>query len=176
MPAAKLSARFFLCCAALVMSALAGPGQAQTTYRWIDKATGQTVFSDHPPPPGAKLLETKGGAARDDENALPYAVRQAATKYPVTLYTAANCTELCASARTLLNGRGVPFSEKMLNNPEESAAVAKQMGNEAFVPGLTVGSQNHPGFDAGAWNNLLDLAGYPKNAPYGSKPSGTFAP
>ncbi|MDQ5907446.1 MAG: hypothetical protein QG590_1931, partial [Pseudomonadota bacterium] len=26
-----------------------------------------------------------------------------------------------------------------------------------------------------AWNNLLDLAGYPKTAPFGSKPSGAFA-
>ena len=23
---------------------------AQNTYRWVDKNTGQTVYSDHPPP------------------------------------------------------------------------------------------------------------------------------
>ena len=49
------------------------------------------------------------------------------------------------------------------------------MGNETFVPGLKVGSQTFPGFEAGSWNNLLDLAGYPTSAPYGSKPSGAFA-
>ena len=34
---------------------------AQTTYRWVDKTTGQTVFSDHPPPPGVKSVAIKQG-------------------------------------------------------------------------------------------------------------------
>ena len=166
MPAFRLA----LFCAAV---ALAAPCGAQTTYRWIDKS-GQTVYSDQPPPAEARAGETKEGRGRDNERPLPYATRQAAEKYPVTLYTAANCTDACASARALLNGRGVPFAEKMINNPEEAAEIGKQMGNESFIPGLKVGSQNFPGFEAGSWNNLLDLAGYPKTAPYGSKSSGAF--
>jgi hypothetical protein len=43
------------------------------------------------------------------------------------------------------------------------------------VPALKVGKQSFRGFEAAAWNNLLDLAGYPKTAPYGSKPSGGLA-
>ena len=39
-----------LLAAALTASPLAG---AQTTYRWVDQKTGQTVFSDQPPPPAA---------------------------------------------------------------------------------------------------------------------------
>lgn len=164
--------RLALFCSVLAVASAAG---AQTTYRWIDKATGQTVFSDQPPPPGARVVETKEGQSKGDERQLPYAVRQAAEKYPVTLYTSTNCTDVCTSARALLNGRGVPFSEKLLSNPEEVTEIAKQMGNESFIPGLTVGTQRFAGFEAGSWNNLLDLAGYPKTAPYGSKPSGVFA-
>ena len=149
---------------------------AQTTYQWIDKATGRTVYSDQPPPPGVKIIETRGAPATSSEDRqLPFATRQAAQKYPVTLYTAANCTEVCANARALLNGRGVPFTEKLLKTEAEVAEATKLMGNESFLPGLAVGTQRIPGFDSGSWNNLLDLAGYPKTAPYGAKPSGVFA-
>ena len=146
-----------------------------TTYRWIDKATGQTVFSDQPPPPGAKQVVTISGQPSGDEPQIPFATRQASEKFPVTLYTAASCTDACKQARDLLNGRGVPFSEKMLKTDEENAELAKKLGSEASVPSLFVGQQSFKGLESGAWNNLLDLAGYPKSAPYGAKPSGTFA-
>ena len=45
--------RLALVGAALLASTLTS---AQTTYRWIDKDSGQTVFSDLPPPPGAKQV------------------------------------------------------------------------------------------------------------------------
>lgn len=167
-----LIARFVVLGIALAFVSLAG---AQTTYRWIDKTTGQTVYSDQPPPPGAKVVETREGKGAAEGQQLPYAVRQAAEKYPVTLYTSANCTDVCASARSLLNGRGIPFTEKLLTSQEEYAEVAKQMGNESFIPGLLVGSQKFAGFETASWNNLLDLAGYPRTAPYGAKPSGVFS-
>ena len=44
---------------------------AQTTYRWVDKTTGQTVFSDQPPPPGVKSVAIKQGGNADDEPQLP---------------------------------------------------------------------------------------------------------
>jgi glutaredoxin len=105
---------------------------------------------------------------------MPYATRQAAEKFPVTLYTAANCVDACKQARDLLNGRGVPFSEKMLNSEQEIAELSKRLGGEAATPSIFVGQQSFKGFESGAWNNLLDLAGYPKSAPYGAKPSGAF--
>ena len=150
-------------CVALALSSLAG---AQTTYRWIDKATGKTVFSDQPPPPGAKSVTVREGKEPGSERQMNYATRQAAEKYPVTLYTAFNCTEVCADARAFLNGRGIPFTERLLKSEQEISDAAKEIGSESFVPGLKVGSQRFAGFDAGAWNNLLDLAAYPKSAPY----------
>jgi glutaredoxin len=166
------SLRAFLFCAALVVALPCG---AQTvTYRWVD-STGKTVFSDHPPSPGIQYVEIKNGLGLAGDQQLPYATRQAAEKYPVTLYTTARCTETCANARTLLNGRGIPFSERMITRQDEFTEVAKEMGSESFVPGLKVGTQNFAGFEATAWNNLLDLAGYPKTAPYGSRQSGAFS-
>ncbi len=167
-----LAARFAILGIFMAFSSLTG---AQTTYRWIDKATGQTVYSDQPPPPGTIVLETRKGPAATDERQVPYATRQAAEKYPVILYTSANCTDVCANARALLNDRGVPFSENLLKSEEDVAAVSKQMGSDSFIPGLKVGSQTFAGYESGAWNNLLDLAGYPKTAPFGAKRSGAFS-
>ena len=162
----------FLLATILLISSLA---TAQTTYRWLDQTTGQTVYSDQPPPPGAKQVVSKKIEASSDEPQLPYATRQAVEKFPVTFYSAANCVEACNKARALLNGRGVPFTEKMLKSEEETAELARILGSEATVPSLTVGQQNYKGFESNAWNNLLDLAGYSKSAPYGAKASGTFA-
>jgi glutaredoxin len=157
---------------ALLTAVAAG---AQTTYRWVDKATGKTVFSDQQPPPSAVQVVKKDGSERGDEPQLPFATRQAAAKFPVTLYTVASCADECKQARDMLNGRGVPFTEKMLKSEAEFAELKQKLGSEAAVPSLTVGQQAFKGYENGAWNNLLDLAGYPKSAAYGSKPSGAFA-
>jgi glutaredoxin len=157
--------------AALLTCSLAS---AQTTYQWIDPKSGTTVISDQPPPPGAKQIVKRAGE-ESSEPQVPYAMRQASEKFPVTLYTSANCVEGCKQARDLLNGRGIPFSEKMLKSQEEIDELGKQLGGEASVPSIFVGRQSFKGFESGAWNNLLDLAGYPKTAPFGAKPSGIFA-
>lgn len=164
--------RMTLAAAALLACTLAA---AQTTYRWIDKTTGQTVFSDQPPPPGVGQVVHQSSSDPVADPQLPYATRMAAERFPVTLFTAANCTEVCQQARDLLNGRGVPFSEKILTTQEDTDELAKRLGGEAAIPSLLVGRQSFKGMESGAWNNLLDLAGYPKTAPYGSKPSGVFA-
>jgi glutaredoxin len=150
-------------------------GAQTTTYSWIDPKTGVTVISDQPPPPGAKQILKRESGDGGSERQVPYATRQAAEKFPVVLYTSATCTDICKQARDLLNGRGVPFSEKMLASQEEINDLEKQLGSAASVPSIIVGRQNFKGFESGAWNNLLDLAGYPKSAAYGSKPSGAFA-
>lgn len=148
---------------------------AQTTYRWVDPVTGQTVISDQAPPQKAKQVVVKRGAAAGEGESLSFATRQAAEKFPVTVYTTATCIAECKMARDLLNGRGVPFSEQMLQSPQDFAELAKKLGGDAFVPSLGVGRQHFRGFEIFAWNNLLDLAGYPKEPVYGAKPSGVFA-
>ena len=142
------------------------------TYRWVDPA-GRTVISDTPPPGRAHSVSKAGSGAVNTES-LPYSVRKAAEDFPVTLYTSADCVSQCKDARDLLNSRGIPFTEKMLQKQEDVEEL-KQLVGDAFVPALKVGKQSFRGFEAGAYNNLLDLAGYPKTAAYGAKPSGGLA-
>ena len=144
------------------------------TYRWTDPATGKTVISDNPPPANAKKVTRAGEAPTPGDN-LPFATRQAMEKFPVTLYTAPDCLAECKSARDLLNKRGIPFSEKMVQKPEDVEEIKKLVG-DAFVPVLKVGRQSVRGFLADSYNNVLDLAGYPASAPLGSKSSGGLNP
>lgn len=167
---ARLALRLVLLVSALLAATFAG---AQTTYRWVDQRSGQTVFSDLPPPPGASRVVKRAGAQPGDERQRPYALRQAAEKYPVTLYTTASCADACEQARTLLNARGVPFSERQLNSDQELAELAKLLGNEAGVPSLTVGRRSLRGLADDEWNELLDLAGYPRSAPGAAGSSAT---
>jgi hypothetical protein len=160
----------------LIAIGIAFPAVAQTMYQWKDPKTGTTIYSDQAPPPGTKPLGTKQGAVASDERQQSFATRTAAEKFPVVLYTSADCTDACQRARGLLNGRGVPFQEKIVQpDTPEMEELKKLTGGEGFVPTVTVGRQSNKGFDAAGWNNLLDLAGYPKTAAFGSKPSGAFA-
>ena len=148
---------------------------AQTTYRWVDPASGQTVISDKPPPANAREVVTRKGGEAGSEPQLPFATRRAAERFPVTLFTLASCIAECKLGRDLLNGRGVPFTEKLLKTPQELAELGKELGSDPLVPSVSIGKEYFRGFEADAWNNLLDLAGYPKTAPYGAKASGAFA-
>jgi len=56
-------------------------------------------------------LNATGNAVAD--TALPLELRQAVSRYPVTLYVIANCAP-CDSARALLRQRGVPHAEKLV--------------------------------------------------------------
>jgi glutaredoxin len=154
----------------LLLGSLAATAE---TYRWVDSA-GHIMVTDTAPPGKTKSVAKSGEAASTGGDELPFATKKAVENFPVTLYTTADCVAQCKNARDLLNGRGVPFSEKMLQKQEDYDELKALVG-DAFVPSLKVGKQSNRGFEAGAYNNLLDLAGYPKSAPYGSKPSGGLA-
>ncbi len=164
--------RFLLVLCLALMSAVA----SAQAYRWVDPS-GRVIISDTPPPGKAKdVSRTAGGqAAPSNEDDLPFAVRRARENFPVILYTAADCTADCQQARDLLNNRGVPFAEKMLQKAEDATELRALVG-DVFVPSLKVGSQSYRGFQNTAYHNLLDLAGYPRTAAYGSKPSGGLQP
>lgn len=142
------------------------------TYRWVDPA-GRTQISDTPPP-GKQRAQISDAAATPADN-LPYAVRKAAEAFPVVLYTTPDCGDLCKQAREQLGRRGVPYTEKTVQTPETQAEL-KQLLGDLFVPAIKVGSQKARGFEAGLYDNLLDLAGYPKSAPYRAAPEATAKP
>jgi hypothetical protein len=146
---------------ALLLLVAAGAAQAQ--YKYID-ATGHVVYSDTPPPPTAKVLEKKplpgsGSGAAD----LPFALQTAMKTFPVTLYTAPNCGAPCNDGRNLLNGRGVPFTEKTITTSDDNVAFQKIVSS-TLLPVLTVGSGKLTQFDRDAWNTSLDAAGYPPSS------------
>mgnify|MGYP000929537818 CR=1 FL=1 len=157
----------------LVLAATSINGQ--TTYRWTDARTGRTVVSDQPPPADARkvlIYRGQGTTGEDPEKparTLSYAARQASEKFPVVLYTMAECDE-CRAARELLTRRGIPFTEKLVRSQAELADINQQLGGRSLLPSLVVGRKNLRGFVSSDWNELLDLAGYPTNAPYGSGP------
>jgi len=134
-----------------------------TTYRWTDPATGMTVFSDHPPPPGMKDVK-EDARAFSSEPVMPYATRRAAEMHPVTLVTSKNCEVCCVRGRALLKKRAIPYSDKAIETQEEYEATKKELGTEVSIPTLRVGRQSISGFNEASWNSLLDLAGYPNNA------------
>ena len=160
--------RYLLILCLTLVSTLAA-GEA---YRWVDPQ-GRTVISDTAPPGRAHDV-SRAASAKPDSDGLPYAAKRAAESYPVTLYTSADCVSECKQAREYLNARGVPFTEKMLQKQEDIDELKKLVG-DTFIPSIKVGMQTFRGYEPVAYGNLLDLAGYPKSAPYGSKPSGGLA-
>lgn len=136
--------------------------KAQVLYQWVDKQ-GHTHISDQPPPPSAgEKVEKKvfSGNGRGSAT-LPYELSKAMKDAPVTLYSSPTCKKPCAAARALLNKRGVPFREVVVWNPQTNAALKRVSGSDE-VPVLEVGSQVQKGFSAAAFNEALDIGGYPK--------------
>ena len=94
----------------LALAALALPVVAQSMYRYLD-ADGRVVYSDKPPPAAAKDVQAKSLPQNVIEtDAVSFASRDAATKYPVTLYTF-DC-EVCKEAQALLANDGSISPEK----------------------------------------------------------------
>jgi glutaredoxin len=94
---------------------------------------------------------------------VPFAAREAAEKYPVTLYTF-DC-EVCKQGEALLAKRGVPFKSVIVSEEAGHAKLVALTGQQS-APVLQVGEkQVMTGFNATRWNQLLDEAGYPKDAP-----------
>lgn len=144
---------------------LAGTACAQQMYRWVDK-DGRVSYSDKPPPPAAAkdVQQRNVGANVVDSGGLDYATQQAVRNAPITLYTTADCKEICGQARELLQKRGAPFSEVTVSD-EKTREALKQASGDTQVPVLVVGRDVTKGWEPGAFHAALDAAGYPKSAP-----------
>lgn len=165
--------RMFWLIGLMVASSLA---QAGELYRWIDEK-GKVHYGDERPPVVADVEEKKFSGPAEPDTGLPYETRRAQQNFPVTLYVADNCSDVCKQARELLTRRGIPFAEKKLVTQEEIDAFKAASGGDS-VPALSVGKSYIHGFNDGRWHSELDIAGYPKLAPYRprSEPSPTASP
>jgi glutaredoxin len=138
--------------------------QADELYRWVDD-NGKVHYGDTRPA-DATDVERKNLSSDVSQNTdLPYETRLAQQNFPVTLYAGENCGELCDRARSLLNKRGVPFSDKLLKTKSEIEAFQKLSGSNNS-PTLLIGKTYLSGFSESAWNSELDVTGYPKTASY----------
>lgn len=156
-----LAPRAVLALLALAATLASPLSQAQQVYRIVGP-DGRVTFSDQPPPPtsNAKVSEVTTAASGGVQLAgLPFELRQAAQKYPVTLYTGENC-QPCARGRALLHSRGIPFSEKTVHTPADGQAL-QRMSGDSTLPFLTIGSQQLKGFSDAEWTQFLTAAGYP---------------
>jgi len=140
-------------------------GASAQLYRWTDEK-GRVHVTDTPPPPSAKGVKKTappGGAgdtsAPQSSGPEPFVLQQARKNFPVTLYTVPEC-EACSAARNLLNKRGVPFKEVSVTEPATQDEFKKTVGGNT-VPAMVVGSTVQKGFEEGAYQRLLDAAGYP---------------
>jgi hypothetical protein len=139
--------------------------QGGDLYRWIDSA-GVVHYSDVPTADAEKIDSRKfSNEAAPSEN-LPYETRRAQLNFPVTLYVGDGCDETCNQARSFLNKRGIPFSQKFLRTKQDIAAFKQLSGIDGEAPVLAVGKNFLKGFLESQWNIELDIAGYPKSAPY----------
>lgn len=136
---------------------------AQGVYRIVGP-DGRVSYSDQPPP-AANARPVAPGAAGAAGNAgaqLPFELRQVVSRYPVVLYTSAECAP-CNSGRNLLNARGVPYSEKTITTNEDAEAL-KRLSGQTSLPVVTIGSQQIKGYSDAEWTQFLDAAGYPKQS------------
>lgn len=141
-----------------------GDARAQQIYRVVTP-DGRITFSDKPPleanaratlAPVVPLSEGTSGSS------FPYELRQASSRYPVTLYTGPGCAP-CDAGRTMLSNRGIPFTERTVSNNDDIEAL-KQLAGAASLPFLTIGTQPLRGYAEVEWSRFLDAAGYPKTS------------
>lgn len=136
---------------------------AQGVYRIVGP-DGRVSYSDQPPPAANARPVTSGapGGAGNAGAQLPFELRQVVGRYPVVLYTSAECAP-CNSGRNLLNARGIPYSEKTITTNEDAEAL-KRLSGQASLPVVTIGSQQIKGYSDAEWTQFLDAAGYPKQS------------
>ena len=144
----------------LAAASLATVASAQQVYRSVG-ADGRVTFSDRLPAEqaargaGAQAAPQASGAG----STLPFELRQLASRFPVTLYTGANCGP-CGSGKAFLTSRGIPFVEKTITTNEDIEAMQRLAGDNS-LPLLTVGAQQIKGYSDIEWAQFLDAAGYP---------------
>ena len=141
-----------------IITPASGLLHAQQVYKSVDK-NGRVTYSEVPPLPGSGDKLTGDSAANV---ALPYALQQVVSRYPVTLYTTAECAP-CINARLMLTQRGVPFAERTVSSNEDITAY-KKLNSENNFPLATIAAQQLKGYEETEWTKYLDAAGYPKSS------------
>lgn len=143
--------------ASLVGLTLLGAGPAWALYKVV-APDGRVTYTDRPPVDRpAATIKTNGTVVQ--ATGLPFELQRVASQYPVTFYSSSKCPP-CDSARQMLQGRGIPYTEKTVETSEDILTLQKQEGVQQ-LPVLKVGSKQLVGFTQTDWSGYLDAAGYP---------------
>lgn len=156
----RLTARMAPALTALLLS----HGLPAVAQYKVVQPDGSVTYTDRPPIAANVRVTPMGrhATAPAGDVALPVELRQAAQRYPVTLYTAADCVP-CDNGRKLLQQRGVPYIERSIGNEDDAQALERAVGGRT-VPALTIGAQQLRGLAEGDWMAYLDAAGYPRES------------
>jgi len=128
---------------------------------------GRITYTDREPTAAEGKVVPLGGrdaaVTADAGPELPFELRQAVSKYPVTLYDTTTACEPCTAAKQMLKQRGIPFTERLLITNDDGEALQRLSGGRE-APTLTIGSQTLRGFSSDVWTSYLDAAGYPRQS------------
>ncbi len=134
---------------------------AHAQYKYVGP-DGTVTYSDQPPPPSVKDVEVRNFSTGAPVSALPFELRQAASRFPVQIFTTGQCLP-CEQARKYMHDRGIPYTEKTVTTQEDIDAM-KKVAKENILPMLFVGRQKFAGFTEASWSAMLDDAGYPSKS------------
>src|SRR5688572_9941938 len=105
--------------ASALLAALLCVVPAHAQYKVVGP-DGRVTYTDTPPPSssGSKVTKLGDRVSVIPQVALPLELREAVSRYPVTLYTMKTC-EPCDAARQFLRTRGVPHTERLIVSGED---------------------------------------------------------
>jgi hypothetical protein len=134
-------------CAPLLLVAL----QSHAQYK-VTGPDGKVTYTDRPPistDSKVTAINARSGASE--------------VSLPVTLFVAGAACEPCDAGRQMLRQRGIPFSERQAQTPEDNEALERLSGGRD-TPTLSIGSQILRGLSPEIWASYLDAAGYPRES------------
>lgn len=148
----------------------AAANAARAPVKWID-STGRVHYSDRQPSPEAlgrgaraQTVAAQPATPAIGDPTLPWALRSAAARYPVTLYTSAAQCEPCTLAREHLAQRGIPYTEKRVQDAADLKAFQALGFEKALFPSVSIGPEKLTGFESDGWDRALDATGYPRSS------------
>jgi glutaredoxin len=153
---------------AVLLAAACSLAQAQQIYRIVGP-DGKVSFSDQPPAAAPRSNAGNSAATGSSGNSpdtgsarLPFELSKVARQFPVVLYSGKDCAP-CNSGRNLLINRGIPFTERTVEN-NESIDALRQLSGQGSLPLLTIGTQQLKGYSDTSWTQYLSAAGYPEKS------------
>ena len=145
-------------CAPLMLVALHSHAQYKVTG-----PDGKVTYTDRPPISTDSKVTAINARSGASEVSLPLDLRRAVSRYPVALFVAGAACEPCDTARQFLRQRGIPFSERQVQTPEDNDALERLSGGRD-APTLSIGTQILRGLSPEIWGSYLDAAGYPRES------------